>query len=194
MRVALIIILIVSMIVITGCGGGESADKGDISQRKIKVVATTGMVADLAKNIGGKRVEVTALMGTGTDPHQYKASERDVSRMSDADVIFFNGLHLEGAMAGVLEKMTGRTKTFAVAGSIDDNLLISPEGFKYAHDPHLWFDVSLWMKAGDKIAGFFISFDSLNADTYRNNADNYRAELQKLLDYVIESIYVPFHL
>ena len=76
----------------------------------IKIVTTTGMIADAVKNIGGDKVEVRALMGPGVDPHLYKASEGDVSRMTNADIIFYNGLHLEGKMTEVFHKMKGRVK------------------------------------------------------------------------------------
>ncbi len=77
----------------------------------LKLVATVGMIADAAENIGGDKVSVTALMGPGVDPHLYKASAGDVDRLTGADLILFNGLHLEAAMGEVLERMESKTPT-----------------------------------------------------------------------------------
>ena len=90
--------VIMLLLAASGCEKVEKMHPPDLSGRIIKVVATTGMVADLVKNIGGERVEVTALMGPGVDPHMYKASERGVIHMSESDVVFYSGLHLEGAL------------------------------------------------------------------------------------------------
>ena len=81
-------------------------DNLEIQGRPIRVVTTIGMIADLAKNIGGEMVEVTSLMGTGVDPHLYKASAGDVTLVSQADLILYNGLHLEAGMSGVLERLS----------------------------------------------------------------------------------------
>ena len=82
-----------------------NASKEDLAARQIKAVTTTGMIADIVKNVGGERVQVTTLMGPGVDPHLYKASEGDVHSVGEADIIFYNGLHLEAGMARVLERM-----------------------------------------------------------------------------------------
>ena len=79
----------------------------------IQVVCTTGMVADQVRNIGGKHVQVVALMGAGVDPHLYKASPADVNQLNRADIIFYSGLHLEGKLAELLERMSSRKPTVA---------------------------------------------------------------------------------
>ena len=112
---------------------------------KIKVTCTTGMVGDLVENIGGERVEVTTLMGPGVDPHLYKASEGDIGRLSDADIVFYNGLFLEGKMGDILEKIAKRGKpVIAVADRINHTLLMTPAEYEGHPDPHVWFDVNTW--------------------------------------------------
>jgi manganese/zinc/iron transport system substrate-binding protein len=96
MKSSLSAVLLILSLVLVACGGEEDVD---LSQREIRVVTTTGMIADAAANVGGERAAVTGLMGPGIDPHLYNASEGDVSRLRDADVIFYNGLHLEAQMA-----------------------------------------------------------------------------------------------
>ena len=108
------------------------------------------MITDIVKNVGGDRVEVIGLMGPGVDPHLYHASAGDVQKLNSASLIFYNGLHLESKMGDILAKMSGNIKTVAVTDAIDRNLLLKPPEFEGQYDPHLWFDVTLWMQAGRK--------------------------------------------
>jgi manganese/zinc/iron transport system substrate-binding protein len=156
-----------------------------LSQRPVRVVATTGMIADAAANVGGERAQVTGLMGPGVDPHLYNASEGDVTRLRNADLIFYNGLHLEAQMANVLERMDGSgVTTVPVAGSIDPSLLLAPPEFAGAYDPHVWFDVSLWMQVVEKIRDSYMELDPEHAAVYETNAAAYLEELATLHDYV----------
>ena len=177
--------VIMLLLAASGCEKVEKMHPPDLSGRIIKVVATTGMVADLVKNIGGERVEVTALMGPGVDPHMYKASERGVIHMSESDVVFYSGLHLEGAMTRVLERLDRIKPTTAVADGIDPSRLLSKAGTSGAHDPHIWFDVTCWMDAARTVHRRLVELDSLHAGVYDANLDNYLAQLQDLHDYVL---------
>jgi manganese/zinc/iron transport system substrate-binding protein len=115
------------------------------AERKIKVTATVGMVADLVRQVGGERVEVTGLMGPGVDPHLYKATASDVNKLQQADLIFYNGLVLEGKMTDVFAKLA-RSKKFVypVTESIPEKRLLEPPEFEGHYDPHVWFDVEMW--------------------------------------------------
>ncbi|WP_041558395.1 metal ABC transporter solute-binding protein, Zn/Mn family [Cellulophaga algicola] len=121
----------------------EKKDNG-----KINVVTTTSMITDLVKNIGGDYINLQGLMGSGVDPHLYKASEGDVSKLSEADIIFYNGLHLEGKLVEVFEKMAHQNKkTIALSDALDENTLIGSEFFASNYDPHIWFNVDYWKEA-----------------------------------------------
>jgi manganese/zinc/iron transport system substrate-binding protein len=174
------------------CGPAADPPGGDLSSRQIRVVTTIGMITDIAQNVGGERVSVTGLMGPGVDPHLYKASEGDVSSLSEADVIFYNGLHLEAKMGEVLEQMGSRIKTVAVTSAMDESLLLSPPEFEGAHDPHIWFDVALWMKAVEVVRDTFMEVDPGSADLYQANAQAYLETLEELEAYVqAETARVP---
>jgi manganese/zinc/iron transport system substrate-binding protein len=182
-----------------GCGSaapGSAPTSGDAGAgdrpvysgtHPIKTVCTTGMVADVVREVGGDRVDVVQLMGEGVDPHLYKASPGDVSRLRAADIIFYSGLHLEGKMAEIFELMSRRKPTFAVTeGLPEDRILMIQGSFP---DPHLWFDVSLWSETVNTVRDRLAAFDPPRADEYRNRAEKYRAELaalhaeaQRLLD------------
>jgi manganese/zinc/iron transport system substrate-binding protein len=179
-------LLLVSFL-LSACSTVSSESRLPISERTVNVVTTTGMIADIAKNVGGERVRVTALMGPGVDPHLYKASEGDVIRLQEADVILYNGLHLEAQMGDVLERLNEfGIKTVPVTDKIDRSLLQSPPEFQGNYDPHVWFDVSLWMKAVAQVRDTLVELDPDHASTYRSNAEAYLAELENLHQYVLE--------
>ena len=171
-----------TIIVFTGCDSKKqpNAAAGD----KLRVVTTIGMITDIVKNVGGERLEVTGLMGPGIDPHLYKASAGDVQRLTSAQLIFYNGLHLESKMGDILAKMSGDTKTVAVTDAVDRSLLLTPPEFEGQYDPHLWFDVTLWMKAVGTIRDTLSEYDSDNTLMYWSNAERYLAKLGELHEYV----------
>lgn len=161
---------------------------GDIATRQVRVVATTTIVADAVREVGGDRVEIVTLMGPGIDPHLYKASEGDVLRLASADIIFYNGLHLEGKMGHVLARVGERVPTVAVAERIDPSLLRRPPEFEGAYDPHVWFDVRLWMIAVEAVRDGLITVDPTHAAVYQANAERYLAELDKLDRWVRQEV------
>lgn len=158
----------------TACGTNEETADG-----KLKVTSTIGMITDVARHIGGEHVNVTGLMKEGTDPHLYKATQGDIKRLESADLILYNGLHLEAAMAEVIGNMD--KPTVAVGEHIDVSRLIGASDYPY--DPHIWFDVQLWMQASEAIRDALIEQDPDNEQSYRDNAEAYLAKLQELDDY-----------
>ncbi len=158
----------------------DSGDGTDAAGR-LRVVTTTSMITDMVRIVGGGHIQVTGLMGPGVDPHLYRAKARDVTRLSTAGVIFYNGLHLEGKMGDVLEKLQqGGTMTVAVAEAIDRSKLLKPAEFEGAYDPHVWFDVTLWMEAVKLVETTLIDRDPDHKDAYHANARAYVKELGSL--------------
>jgi manganese/zinc/iron transport system substrate-binding protein len=155
---------------------------------RLRVVTTTGMIADLASNVGGDRVSVRALMGSGVDPHMYKASAGDVRRIAEADLLLYNGLHLEAAMADVLREVGGRRPSVAVAERVPAEALLSPPDFEGAYDPHLWFDVRLWLHALESVREALTAVDPAGAEQYAENAAAYRLRLEALHAWVGERV------
>ena len=173
--ISILTLFLALSLLFTSCGPGESDDDSTVS-----VVATIGMIADVAGEIGGDRVAVHGLMGPGVDPHLYKASAGDVRRLQDADLILYNGLHLEAGLGEVLEQISGSRPVYAVGESVAESDLIGNESFGGSHDPHLWFDVSLWTTAVEAVAEALIAVDPEGRDTYEANLERYRGELEAL--------------
>ncbi|MBY6276688.1 metal ABC transporter solute-binding protein, Zn/Mn family [Symbiobacterium thermophilum] len=179
LRFGLVLLALGIALAAAGCGAGRT---GTAAGERIPVVATTGMVADLVRNIGGERVAVTALMGPGVDPHLFKPTEGDVARLQQARIIFYNGLHLEGRMGDILVKMAREKPTVAVAERIpEERLLITEDGVE---DPHIWFDVSLWMAAAEVVRDALAELDPDGQSTYEQNARAYLDELAELDEWV----------
>ncbi len=175
-------LLLVIAVGAAGCRPAAPGAASDLADRPIRVVATTSMLADLARALGGDRLEVAGLMGPGVDPHLYKASEGDVVRMAGADLILYNGLHLEGKMTEVFEQMQGRgIRTLALAEeAVPDSLRIATPVFAGNYDPHVWFDVRLWQRVARRLHAALRELDPTHGDTYDAAWNAYDAELNAL--------------
>ncbi len=187
-RWAAVIALAVASLIVAGCGREVGSAPADIARREVRVVATTGMIGDVARNVGGERVAVTTLMGPGVDPHLYKASAGDVEALDEADILFYNGLHLEGRMTSIFERLGMTRPTVAVAEDIPAERLRRPPEFEGAYDPHVWFDVELWAYSVDAVRDALIALDPTYAATYQANADAYAADLAALDAWVAEQV------
>ena len=152
------------------------------------IVTTCGMVTDIVEQVAGDKAQVSGLMGEGVDPHLYKPTRNDVKRMTDADVVMYSGLLLEGRIADTFAKIARTKPVYAVTEGLDESYLVEPPEFGGHVDPHVWMDVSAWSKCVDFIATTLAQYDSANAAYYRTNSEEYRAELKKLDDYARQTI------
>lgn len=159
--------------------GGSAAS----TDRPIEVVATIGMVADVVRHVGGDLVEVTQLMGSGVDPHLYKATRDDVQTIMQSDIVFYSGLMLEGKMTDTLIKVSRTKPVYAVTESIDEDRLLEPPEYAGHYDPHVWMDVDAWSNGVEPVAEALAEYDPANASKYRENAAEYRQQLQVLDEY-----------
>ncbi len=175
-------VCLIGILIWSGCD--LKGQPGDATGDKLRVVTTIGMITDIAKNVGGTRVEVTGIVEPGVDPHFYSLTPKDVQRLGSAHIIFYNGLHLEAKMGDILAKMSEDTLTVAVTDAVDRSLLLTPAEYEGLYDPHLWFDVKLWMQAVGKVRDALSEFDADNTDLYRSNAERYLTELVELNEYV----------
>jgi manganese/zinc/iron transport system substrate-binding protein len=167
-----------------GCEGSGAAGEDGL----IHIVTTTGIIADTASRIAGPHARIEALMGPGVDPHLYKASESDVRRLTGAELILYNGLHLEGKMGDILEKVAKRKPVAEVTRGIPRTRLRQPPEFKGQPDPHVWFDVSMWKETLTPIAQELARLDPEHAQEYEANAAAFRKELDELDAWVKQQI------
>ncbi len=150
---------------------------------RLSVVATTGMIADAVREVGGDRVEVRALMGSGVDPHGYRQTRTDIVAMTRADLVLWHGLYLEAQMEGFLEKLARRQSVVAMAESLPTDDLLSHAEYDDRIDPHVWMDPDLWSRVVLIVRDALIEASPDDADVFRDNADRFRADLAQLADY-----------
>lgn len=179
-------VFMLALFMAVGCSNNKETTTN--SEGKLKITATIGMIADVTKNVGGEHVEVTGLMKTGVDPHLYKASQGDIKKLGEAELILYNGLHLEGKMGEIFEKMEKQKPVIAVTRDIDEDALRSANDGTAGHDPHVWFNVQHWMTVTETIRDVLVEQDPAHADTYKANAEEYMAQLEELDAYVKEQI------
>ena len=179
--------LVIAITALTGCKPHQGPPPRQPGEQ-LQVVATTGMIADAARAVGGDFVKVTALMRPGVDPHMYKPSEGDVRRLAEANVVLYNGLHLEARLGDVLERMGDRIKTVAVGNAVPEDRLIAPPDGGQAHDPHIWFDVEIWGLVVGRVQETLMELVPEHAEQIRVQGETYRAKLAELHKYTREQI------
>jgi manganese/zinc/iron transport system substrate-binding protein len=182
-----------AVLILLVAGGCDGTSTGSGSPRDpeagLRIVCTTGMVADLVRQVAGDRAAVVALMGEGVDPHLYVPTRNDTAQLLAADVVFYNGLMLEGQMERTLESLahSGRP-AFAVTGGLPAELLRSPPEFAGHPDPHVWMDVRLWSRTVDEVVRRLSEINPAEAAAYAERGAAYQAELARLDEYVRQVI------
>lgn len=173
------------LIVFSACTSEEKAVTGDT----YRVAATVGMIADIVREVAGDHAKVSGIIGEGVDPHLYKPTSTDVKQLQAADVIFYNGLKLEGKMGDVLERISSSGKPVT---AVTEEILSDPsyliEGGENRHDPHVWMDVQGWIRAVSVVERTLSEFDPDHAAEYEANAKAYRSTLENLDAYAKETI------
>ena len=177
------ILLLLTCSILLGCKDTKPKNT------KFQIVTTTSLITDLVKNIGGDKVSVQGLMGAGVDPHLYKASEGDVAKIFNADMIVYNGLHLEGKLVEVFENMERQNKnTVAISDALDKNTLIGSSNFASNYDPHIWFDVANWELITTYIAEQLSKSMPENQAIFKANATSYLEQLKLLEEEITAEI------
>ncbi|MDO6392230.1 zinc ABC transporter substrate-binding protein [Pontibacter sp. BT731] len=176
---ALYLSLLLAMLLGTACTQVDS--RGEVpAGKRMRIVTTTGMLKDAVVNIVGDAADVEAIMGSGVDPHLYKATQGDLNMLTEADVIIYNGLHLEGKMGEVLEKLSRYKTVVAGATGIPENSLLKSAAFADSHDPHVWFDVSRWMQVVIYLSSELQKKDPQHTALYQEQTATYLRELSAL--------------
>ncbi len=192
-------LLLLLLLLLPGCSKPDSHGHGDAPQEikafsgeyPINVLCTTGQVAEMVRRIGGEHLDVTALMDHSVDPHLFKPLFDDVARLSKADIIFYNGLHLEGRMADMFVQRARTKPTYAVTEGLvarKDKRLREPPEFEGMYDPHVWHDVAMWSDCVHDVADVLAKLDPPHAEEFDKNAHLYMDELAELHQHVRDEI------
>ncbi|MGB9737986.1 MAG: manganese transporter [Chloroflexus aggregans] len=167
--------IIVLLLTLTGCST-------PVTDGHLRVVATTGPIGDIVQAIAGERVVLRTLLGPGIDPHTYVATESDLFALQEAQIVFYNGLHLEAGLGRIFEAMnrSGRIPTVAVAEAIPPHLLLYADEGRNAYDPHVWHDPQRWSYAVRAVRDALIAVDPGGSVIYHRRTERYLADIQSL--------------
>lgn len=184
--ISIVTLLVAFILIFTGCAKKETVQQSTSdSNKKIHIVTTTTMLKDLIENIGGDKVEVEGLMGEGVDPHLYKATASDVDKLKKADVVIYQGLHLEGQMGDIFAELKDK-KVIEAAKGVDASKIMKEEGD--TPDPHIWFDPTIWSEVGKYVSSELSKFYPDNKSTFEMNYEKYAKELVELDKYIQDKI------
>ncbi|WP_397330854.1 metal ABC transporter solute-binding protein, Zn/Mn family [Paenibacillus sp. JSM ZJ436] len=169
--------MLILVLALAGCAGSNEKN-GSTAVGKINIVTTIAQIAEPVSVIGGDRVQVSSLMGPGVDPHLYNATQGDISKLDQADIVFYSGQHLEGNMTEVFEQIGKSRPVVAISESVSEDQLLTDE--TGAIDPHVWFDLDLWEVSLTAAVEEMKTFAPEHAEEFENNKLKYFKELQAL--------------
>ncbi|HUG63144.1 MAG TPA: zinc ABC transporter substrate-binding protein [Methylomirabilota bacterium] len=162
---------------------------GSRAAEPLSVVATTPMIADALRVIGGDRVTVTALMGEGVDPHTYRQTRSDIAAMVRADAVFWHGLYLEAQLEDFLITLASRTEVVPIAElAFPTDRLIAHDVYADRYDPHVWMNPRLWTTVVQRIAAELTRIDPAGAEAFETRSAAYVAEIERLADYAEQTL------
>ena len=158
------------------------------AEGKIGVVATTGMIADAARQVGGDLVEVKGLMGPGVDPHAYRQTRTDIVALTRADLVLYHGLYLEAQMEELLLKLATRRKVVAVGEAVPVEQRIGHADYADKFDPHVWMVPDLWAHVVRGVESALAETAPEHAETFAANAEAHLADIDRLSTYASETL------
>ncbi|MVO16365.1 metal ABC transporter solute-binding protein, Zn/Mn family [Parasedimentitalea huanghaiensis] len=153
------------------------------AEAPLKIVATTGMIADAARQIGGDLVQVRGLMGPGVDPHAYRQTRSDIVAMTRADLVLWHGLYLEAQMGDFFHDLERKRQVVAVAEGLPKDMLRSHDTYADKYDPHVWMTPVLWKLVVVEVQNALTDARPEAADTFAANAKAHLADLDQLVAY-----------
>lgn len=161
----------------------DTASAQDTTHTPYTIVTTTGMITDITKRIVGDRATVQGLINAGIDPHLYAPTRNDIQALTKADLVLYNGLHLEGKMIDAFDRVSNVTTVSVVTDTLDRSTLFAPPEYEGNHDPHVWMDPTAWKQVANGIFETLLAHDPAGESTYRTNIDTLNTELDALHAY-----------
>lgn len=171
-----LLLAILALMCMTSCNPSQPTTENT----KPLIVCTTGMIADCVQQLVGDAADVVALMGPGVDPHLYKATQGDLSRLRQANAIVYNGLHLEGKMQSILEKLSKEKPVYAVTSGLRKEKLLEDAENPGNFDPHIWFDLQLWGEAFQGVSTFLMATFPTRANEIEANHGFFQKSMEAL--------------
>ncbi|QTN37343.1 metal ABC transporter solute-binding protein, Zn/Mn family [Cognatishimia activa] len=154
-----------------------------VAMDRLNLVATTGMIADAARQVGGDLVDVKGLMGPGVDPHAYRQTRTDIVAMTRADLVLWHGLYLEAQMEDFFTDLSAKRNVVEVAAGLDTSLLRGHDDYEDKFDPHVWMNPDIWALIVEQVQGALTATQPESAEVFAANAQEHLAEIERLSGY-----------
>ncbi|MEO0514461.1 MAG: metal ABC transporter substrate-binding protein [Planctomycetota bacterium] len=183
-RLGVALVVFVLCLGSTACGGSDDDATGGADDGRPTVVATTTMLDDLARTLGGDRVHVVGLMKPGQDPHVYDALPRDAQAIAAADLVVANGLNLEATLHDIIEN--NAQGKIIYAAEQDGIKTLGSEDYAGAPDPHCWMDIAMYQLYAQKVCAGLVEIDPDHAEAYEQRTAEYLNELDELQAWVTQ--------
>lgn len=175
-----------SLLLLTACTPGDSPVDG-LSEKEgpLQVITSFTIIQDLAKEIGGDDIEIHNLVPTGTDPHEYEPLPLDIKMATDADILFYNGLNLEGGKDGwffrMIESVNQKEENiFSLTQRVEAMYISSDDGKEEEINPHAFIDPAVGIKMAEDMRDALIKKDPDNKDRYEERAAAYLSRLKDI--------------
>lgn len=170
------------LLMLTGCGQKEAVSSQD---GPLKVVTSFTIIQDIAREIGGEDVEIHNLVPTGTDPHEYEPLPEDIKKATDADILFYNGLNLEGGASGWFFKMIDSVgqkeeNVINLTERVEPMYIGGTDGHEAEINPHAFIDPGVGIKMAEDMRDALMKKDPDRKEKYQERADNYVSRLKEI--------------
>lgn len=165
-----------------------TASSPALAQKQLNVVATTSMIADALRQVGGERLQVTALMGPGVDPHTYRQTRSDIVAMTKADAVFWHGLYLEAQLEDFFKDLGKRKIVIALAEALPKEQLLDNSAYAGRYDPHVWMDPRMWKDVVAAARDALVKLDPKGTEMFNANMQRHLAEIDALAIYAAKSL------
>lgn len=184
MKFSLSILLLISMVGVLSCNKEEKSSSYQGNSSALSLVVTTGFIYDIVSAVVGDKGNVIQIIGSGTDPHSYTPTRSDIVHIAQADVIFYNGLHLEGNLFNVFERLSKKKSVYSISSLVPRIEVIHTDD--RVEDPHIWMNALIWRDAVLAVQNIIVTHDPNNATWYTNNATSYATLLEDLHDNLLD--------
>lgn len=182
-------VLVFLILFLSACSNSvvsKSAVPAGPSASQIRVVATTTIIADMVRQVGGDRVQVASLLPVGADPHTFNPVPSDVRMVAEANIVFQNGAGFDDWLGSIIANAGGQRPVVVVSKGLEPSR--EADDGRQVDDPHFWFDVRYAAVYVQNIRDGLIAADPAGAEAYRRHAERYLTELRSLDEWIQQQV------
>lgn len=180
-------VAIVLALLVDGCAAVNPNGTTSSAEDKPQIVATSTIIADLAKEVGGEDIQLTGILQPGTDPHVYEPVPADSRVLETADLILYNGYNLEPGLIKLMNAAGGNARKLAV-GEVVKPLQLDKGKGEVVPDPHVWGSAENAVAMVNAIRDGLIELSPKDREKYTQRALELTDELKQLHSWINQQI------